>query len=262
MTNGPFRPAEGPNVGSAVLTRLARLYDHAEHHMERAGNRVSQTRLAEQSKVPLTTVNSWATGASLPRDLDQLTAVGAVLARWASEPPPGEREWSHLLEQDRSHARPRPTQPELHRLNDRTGKQPEDSSAVSGASSQRAIDWARGPVLGQGSPYPGRADPGMAAVVSVAIPLGLRDSKLPLRGRDELLAELAVSGPEVIVLYGLGGCGKTRLAVEAALEAQQRGKRVWWVSAAQPGALDTGMQAIARLECSRFSGHRIRLPID
>jgi tetratricopeptide (TPR) repeat protein len=86
----------------------------------------------------------------------------------------------------------------------------------------------------------------MDAVVSVAIPLGLRDSRLPLRGRGELLAELTDSGPEIIVLYGLGGCGKTRLAVEAALEAQRDGKRVWWVSAAQPGALETGMQAVAR----------------
>jgi tetratricopeptide (TPR) repeat protein len=247
VTNGPFRPVEGPNVGSAVLIRLARLYDHAKQHMERAGIGVSQKRLAEQSNVPVSTVNSWATGASLPRDLDQLTAVGGILAGWAGEPPPGVREWSRLLEQDRSHAKPRPVPPELGGLSDRTGGQPGDSGAVSGASDQHAVDWARGPVLGQEPPYPDGTDPGMDAVVSVAIPLGLRDSRLPLRGRDELLAELAVSGPEVIVLYGLGGCGKTRLAVEAALEAQQRhNRRVWWVSAAQPGALETGMQAVAR----------------
>jgi hypothetical protein len=52
--------------------------------------------------VPLTTVNSWSTGASLPRDLDQLAAVGAVLARWVGEDPMPVREWERFLEADQS----------------------------------------------------------------------------------------------------------------------------------------------------------------
>ena len=55
-----------------------------------------------------------------------------------------------------------------------------------------------------------------------------------------------VAGPRVRVLHGLGGCGKTRLALEAAFGAQQRGTEVWWVSAAEPGVLAAGMRALGR----------------
>ena len=99
---GPFRPAGGPNSASVVLAELARLWDQAEHRAVGRGERLTQKRLAGVSRVPLTTVNSWATGRSLPRDLDQLTAVGAVLARWAGEDPPGEREWDRLLRIDQT----------------------------------------------------------------------------------------------------------------------------------------------------------------
>ncbi len=97
---GPFRPAGGPNSASAVLAELARLWDQAEHRAAGRGERLTQKRLAGLSRVPLTTVNSWATGTSLPRDLDRLTAVAAVLARWAGEDPPGERDWEQLLRTD------------------------------------------------------------------------------------------------------------------------------------------------------------------
>ena len=70
--------------------------------------------------------------------------------------------------------------------------------------------------------------------MSIAPPVGQRDESLPMRGRDGLLAELTGAGARVRVLHGLGGCGKTRLALEAAFRAQQRGAEVWWVSAAQP----------------------------
>ena len=52
--------------------------------------------------MPLATVNSWATGTSLPRDLDPLAALGAVLARWAGEEPPDVRAWERLLRTDQS----------------------------------------------------------------------------------------------------------------------------------------------------------------
>jgi hypothetical protein len=84
------------------------------------------------------------------------------------------------------------------------------------------------------------------AAVSVAAPVGQRDESLPLRGRDVLLAELAGPGPRVRVLHGLGGCGKTRLALEAAFWAQQEGTEVWWISAAEPGVLAAGMRALGR----------------
>ena len=70
--------------------------------MAGSGKRPAQQRLARESGVPLATVNSWATGTSLPRDLDPLAAVGAVLARWAGEEPPDVREWERLLRTDQS----------------------------------------------------------------------------------------------------------------------------------------------------------------
>ena len=69
-----------------------------------------------------------------------------------------------------------------------------------------------------------------------------------MRGRDALLTELIdINMPErVHVLHGLGGCGKTCLALELAFGAQQRGSEVWWVSAADQGALVAGMRAVGR----------------
>jgi tetratricopeptide (TPR) repeat protein len=48
------------------------------------------------------------------------------------------------------------------------------------------------------------------------------------------------------VLHGLGGCGKTRLALEAAFRVQQSGLEVWWISAADAGVLAAGMRALGR----------------
>jgi hypothetical protein len=90
--------------------------------------------------------------------------------------------------------------------------------------------------------------------VSIAPPFGQRDERLPLRGRDRLLAELAdIDGgadararSRVRVLHGLGGCGKTRLALETAYQTQQRGTEVWWVSATESSGLVAGMRALGR----------------
>ncbi|MET7334284.1 cold shock domain-containing protein [Nonomuraea sp. NPDC005650] len=96
----PFRP-EGSRSRSVVLETLARLWDQAAHRCAAAsGERLTQTRLARTSGVPLATINSWATGASLPRDLDQLTLVGNALAAAAGESPLTPMEWSRLLTAD------------------------------------------------------------------------------------------------------------------------------------------------------------------
>lgn len=72
-----------------------------------------------------------------------------------------------------------------------------------------------------------------AVRVSVAAPLGRRDPDRPVRGRDELVARLcdpaAVAGP--VLLCGLGGCGKTTVAVEVAARLVGESVPVWWVSA-------------------------------
>ncbi len=85
------------------------------------------------------------------------------------------------------------------------------------------------------------------AALSIAEPVGERDPRLPLRGRDALLAELTGPGAGgVRVIHGLGGCGKTRLALEVAWLARQRCIEVWWVSAADQGRLIAGMRAVGR----------------
>ena len=105
-------------------------------------------------------------------------------------------------------------------------------------------------VLGSGTQnvYLGERERRAEAAVSIAPPVGQRDETLPLRGRDQLLAEFVGPGPRVRVrvLHGLGGCGKTRLALEAAFGAQRRGTEVWWVSAAEQSSLEAGMRALGR----------------
>jgi hypothetical protein len=114
-----------------------------------------------------------------------------------------------------------------------------------------AFDRARQASLGSGTQvnYFGEDNPRADAAVSIAAPVGQRDADLPLRGRKELLTELAdASLGAVRVIHGLGGCGKTRLALEAAWQAQQRAVEVWWVSAADESRLIAGMHAV---------GHRL-----
>ena len=112
-----------------------------------------------------------------------------------------------------------------------------------------AYDAAQLAALGSGTQnvYLGVHDRAPEPVVSIAAPVGQRDETLPLRGRADLLAELAKPGGlRVRVVHGLGGCGKTRLVLEAAFDARQRGAAVWWVSAAEPGLLAAGMRALGR----------------
>ena len=67
------------------------------------------------------------------------------------------------------------------------------------------------------------------AGVSVAPPYGERHA--PLRGRDNLIASIQRTSENyrVHVLAGLGGSGKSRLALELAHRAERSGKQVWWV---------------------------------
>jgi len=80
----------------------------------------------------------------------------------------------------------------------------------------------------------------------VAVPVG----RLPLevRGRDELVGELSrrirkppQTGCGTWVLAGMGGLGKSTVALAVAEEARSRGWVVWWVSAGDATSLTGGM---------------------
>src|ERR1022692_3681620 len=88
----------------------------------------------------------------------------------------------------------------------------------------------------------------LGAALSLAPPVGRRDEQRPLRGREELLEDLVSSGQgaRVVVAHGMGGCGKTSLALEVACRAQERGADVWWVTAADGGRLAAEMRALGR----------------
>ena len=99
--------------------------------------------------------------------------------------------------------------------------------------------------------YWGKDSLGPEAGLSIAPPLGRTDEAVPLRGRASLLNELTqawrvVKAPRVHVLHGLGGCGKTSIALEVARLATADGVEVWWLSAAGESRLLSGMHALAR----------------
>ncbi len=86
--------------------------------------------------------------------------------------------------------------------------------------------------------------------VSTVPPFGRLDGRPAVRGRHELLGILdkAISEPgeiRVHVLHGLGGCGKSAVALLAARKATASGLRCWWLTAHDNAMLAAGMTAIA-----------------
>ncbi|MGW4032604.1 hypothetical protein ACWEFL_25450 [Streptomyces sp. NPDC004838] len=105
-----------------------------------------------------------------------------------------------------------------------------------------------GPVSGRPEeqrPSIGRSGPN---TFSIRAPYG--DLPPRVRGRDGLLTLLDTNlgGGEsrAQILYGLGGCGKTTVALHLARQARDRGYRVIWISAAGADRLVTGMREVAR----------------
>ncbi|MFT7835473.1 NB-ARC domain-containing protein [Saccharothrix sp. BKS2] len=90
--------------------------------------------------------------------------------------------------------------------------------------------------------------PALPEIYSIRPPTG--DLPPRVRGRDPLLSALgdlrSEAEPHVRVLHGLGGCGKTTIALELARTAGRNGHQVFWVSAHQHERLITGMRVIAR----------------
>jgi hypothetical protein len=90
--------------------------------------------------------------------------------------------------------------------------------------------------------------------VSTRPAIGRLDSEPRVRGRDELVATLlaSVRGPArsrdeagVHVLHGLGGCGKSMVALSVAKAAIDSGVRTWWLAADDAAVLATGMASVA-----------------
>ena len=115
--------------------------------------------------------------------------------------------------------------------------------------------WAH--LAGRVAPSPGLAlvpSPGPAISASplpVAAPLG----KLPpeVRGREGLIGELRRAlrpypwrASRAFVIAGMGGLGKSTVALTAARMARERGYRVWWVRAADTALLTSGMLEVLR----------------
>jgi NB-ARC domain len=111
-----------------------------------------------------------------------------------------------------------------------------------------AAGLAQQALLGSGTQNVYLGIPGPEPQVSIAAPSGQRDSGPPFRDRSEILTTLASASSDarVWVLHGLGGSGKSRLALEAAFQAQQRGTEVWWISAAELSGLISGMRSLGR----------------
>lgn len=96
-------------------------------------------------------------------------------------------------------------------------------------------------------PEPSHA-PSRPGMFSIKPPFGELPARL--RGRDDLAAVLRARLTEptgrVQVLHGLGGCGKTTLALHLARLAREQGHRVFWLSALDRDRLLTGMRETAR----------------
>lgn len=199
MVGTPFRPV---GTQSRVLAELARLWDQAAHRAPVTKVRVTQTELAKQSRVPIQTVNSWAKGASTPRDLDQLTAVGRVLAGWAGESAPMAAAWDELKRADQA-------------------APPADHQAGTGVGRLLVEVTATGPERGSVAPTDRSAPQSSAAPTSGKASQEVAAQVPPVEfiGRGEVLATLLATlrNPQIplITIKGMGGIGKTALAQEA-----------------------------------------------
>ncbi len=105
------------------------------------------------------------------------------------------------------------------------------------------------------SPPAGAAQPPASGSWPAPRPVEAPLGKLPweVRGRDALLGELRRAfrpypwrASRTFVITGMGGLGKSTVALTAAKMARERGHHVWWVRAANPASLTSGMLEVLR----------------
>ncbi len=120
---------------------------------------------------------------------------------------------------------------------------PGDPAALAAASARPP--WLRPPF----------SDTGAVASAADTLPVAAPFGRLPaeVRGRDGLLAELRRplsrmprQAGRTWVLAGMGGLGKSTVALAVARVARARGWRVWWVTAADAASLTGGMLEVLR----------------
>ncbi|WP_396122982.1 tetratricopeptide repeat protein [Actinokineospora sp. UTMC 2448] len=96
--------------------------------------------------------------------------------------------------------------------------------------------------------------PPLPIAVSTRAPVDRLGRQPRVQGRADLLEVLVaalrqprgpVPEPAVHVLHGLGGSGKTTVALTLARHAERHGVRVWWVSAGDPVIFTASVQAVA-----------------
>ncbi|HEX5289713.1 MAG TPA: FxSxx-COOH system tetratricopeptide repeat protein, partial [Streptosporangiaceae bacterium] len=109
--------------------------------------------------------------------------------------------------------------------------------------------------LTENLPGPRPAAPLPAALPVATLPVAPPLGKLPpeVRGREALTAELRRAlrpypwrASRAFVIAGMGGLGKSTIALAAARMARERGYRVWWVRAADTAQLTSGMLEVLR----------------
>ncbi|MFD1529097.1 tetratricopeptide repeat protein, partial [Pseudonocardia aurantiaca] len=112
---------------------------------------------------------------------------------------------------------------------------------VDPAPALRAVHAA---VLAQATPAP-------PAVAARVLPVNLPPRNRAFVGREDLLDELVraldddTARARAIALAGLGGVGKTELAVELAHRRHREGRAAWWVAAEDPAGTATSLADLA-----------------
>ncbi len=108
---------------------------------------------------------------------------------------------------------------------------------------------------GTEAPGPGGQVTGFLAPADVAAPPGTHNLPRPparvFVGRDSALGQLrgALAGDASVVVtqavYGLGGVGKSELALQHAVACRAEYPLIWWITAEDPGQIQAGLAALA-----------------
>ncbi len=149
--------------------------------------------------------------------------------------------------------------PEMRADGSRGESSHEGSPQQYAVQSSRALDRAQQAAQQSGIQYNIFIGAAQArSVAATAPPIVVPQLKIAsqsLRGRAELLEYAGefigapqpgvAGGPRVTVLYGLGGVGKTTLALEIAHRAIQNDRKVWWIPADESESMRSALYALA-----------------